>query len=136
MWQWLQNTYARKAERYPDKYQRWLTIRETCKEALQDWCLRLRNIHVKPVFTARFSMLLLFHNCPNSIWSILSHLRLALSINTTKKLYEIATAIPISVRHTWIDHESVAMVGADNMSYITHRSQVRVENGQLLQYLY
>ena len=124
-----------KAERYPEHYQRWLTIRATCKEMLMSWSLRLRNIHTKPPAIARFSMLLLHHQCPYSIWNILSHLRLALSINTTKRLYEAATAIPISVRLNWMDHQSIAMVGADNMSYITYNAQVRVCKGVISRYL-
>jgi hypothetical protein len=134
IWQWLKNTYASKAMKHPEKYERWNTIRAACKEMLMAWCVRLRNIHQKPAAIARFSMLLLHHRCSYSIWNILSHMRFALSINTTKQLYLAANAIPLPIRNAWIDHTSIGVIGADNMSYITHSAQVRVENTAMVRY--
>jgi hypothetical protein len=70
-------------------------------------------------------MNLKFLGCPHFIWNDLSHLCLALSINTTNKLYAIANEIPLLIRILWFNHNSVAVAGADNMSYITHTSQHR-----------
>jgi len=120
----MKNTYSAKAEKHPEEFARWNTIRKTCKEFLMSWCIRMRDIHLKPPMVARFSMLLLFHQCPTPIWSILSHLRLAFSINTTKQLYDVATSVPISIRCEWAQHATIAMVGVDNMSYITYNAQV------------
>src|ERR1700758_3793990 len=61
--EWLRNTYQIKAERNTEKYARWITIRNTCSLLLDGWCLRLRDIHIKPSVIIRFSMLLLFLNC-------------------------------------------------------------------------
>ena len=55
-------------------------------------------------------------------------MRLALSVNTTKRLYIAANAIPLPIRNEWIDHGSISVIGADNMSYITYSAQVRVQN--------
>jgi hypothetical protein len=95
----------------------------------------LRDIHTKPIPIVRFSMLLQYHSCPTPIWNILSHLRLALSINTTKELYTVASAIPLPIRLNWDDHSTIAVLGADNMSYVTHKKQVRLENGSANTYL-
>jgi len=123
---WLRNTYQLKAERNTEKYARWITVRNTCTLLLDGWCLRLRDIHIKPPIIIRFSMLLSFLNCPTPLWNILSHLRIALSVNTTKRLMQIASQVSFPDRMEWMDHLSIAMVGADNMSYMTRASQVRV----------
>lgn len=128
IWKWIKNTYAAKAERKPENYVRWHKLRNASQELVIAWMLRLKQIHVKPPAIIRLSMMLRFFQCPVQIWNILSHLRLVLSINSTDKLYTIATSIPISVRQNWTDHETIAVVGADNMSYITHKSNIRVEN--------
>lgn len=136
MWELFVSTYGKKAERHPQKYERWNTIRSTMKDILMAWCSRLSNIHTKPPAIARLSMLLWFYRCPSTIWSILSHLRIALSENTTKKLYTAATQIPLSARQDWEDHGTVAMIGADNMSYSTINALVRLNNtGNLQRYL-
>lgn len=134
LWQWLKNTYGAKAEKHPEDYVRWNTIRTTCKEFLMSWCLRMRDIHLKPPMIARFSMLLQFHQCPMPIWSVLSHLRLAFSVNTTKRMYEAAIAIPISIRCEWPQHGTIGMVGVDNMSYITYNAQVRIQDENIKRY--
>jgi hypothetical protein len=136
LFEWLQNTYAEKVKRHPERFTRWLTIRETCEQMLLAWGHRLKNIHNKPVAIARFSMVLLFHQCPFPIWNILSHLRLAFSVNTTKQLYLTATSIPIHVRCGWVDHNSIANVGADNMSYITYNSRVQINSDSVHRYSY
>ena len=71
----------------------------------------MKQIHIKPPPIIRFSMVLHYHHCPSSIWSILSHLRLALSPNTTKQMYEVANSIPLEIRQQWIDHETIATIG-------------------------
>lgn len=98
------------------------------------WSTRLRNIHTKPIAITRFSMLLMFHNCPFPIWNILSHLRLALSVNTTKRLYEEATSISFADRMDWDDHGSIAMLGADNVMYYTATAQVRLNGNEFQRY--
>jgi hypothetical protein len=88
------------------------------------WCIYMRDIYLKSPIVARFSMLLLFHQYSTSIWSILSHLHLAFSINTTKQLYDVATSILISIQCEWAQYMTIAMVGVNNMSYITYNAQV------------
>ena len=131
IWRWVKNTYAIKAERHPEKFQRWLKVRETCKEIMFGWCTRLRDIHAKPVAIIRLSLQLLFHQCPYSIWEVFSHTQIVLSINTTKELAAVAVAIPLPVWNNWQDHADIAVLGADNMSYITQKAMVRVEGDKL-----
>jgi hypothetical protein len=133
LWKWLENTYTTKAVRHPTKYDRYLQIRDTMHEVLVGWCLRMKQIHIKPPSLIRLSMMCQFYNCPSSLWNILSHLRLICSPNTTKKMYAVATAIPISVRQQW-DHHSIAVLGADNMSYTTRAAQVRHANNKTTTY--
>ena len=136
LFEWLNNTYAEKVQRNPDRYNRWITLRDTSKQMLQVWGYRLKNIHYKPVEITRFSMLLWFHRCPYPIWNILSHLCLALSINTTKKLYASATSIPISMWLNWENYNSIANIRADNMSYMTYNAQVQINSDNTERYLF
>ena len=46
----------------------------------------------------------------------------------------VATSIPFPQRQQWNDHGSIAVIGADNMGYTTHMTQVRVEDNQMVQY--
>lgn len=123
----LTNTYAVKAARYPEKYSHWLTVRDTCDDILQSWCLRLHNIHNKPPSLMRFSLLLDFYNCPTVLWNILSHLRLSFSKSTTLRLANILASVPIENKLQWKTDQSIAVIGADNMGYYTHVAQVRVD---------
>ena len=111
IWNMLENTYTEKVNRHPERYERWLTIRETTKELLQSWLFRLRQIHIKPLAIVRLSMVLLHHQCNGFIWSVLSHLRIVLSVNTTKKMYAIANQVLFPVRVQWNDHSGIAVVG-------------------------
>ena len=86
-------------------------IRNTTKTFLTSWLLQLQQMHTKPPAIIRLSMDLLYHQCPHSIWSILSYLRIALSPNATKKLYRIANQISMPDRLQWIDHETIAITG-------------------------
>jgi hypothetical protein len=97
--------------------------------------VQIGNMHTKPTAIAWFSMLLLFHHCSYSIWNILSHLQLALSINTTKNLYAKATSINFAQYLDWINYDTIAMVGADNMVYIIYNAEMRIDNGIAKQYL-
>jgi hypothetical protein len=131
---WLETRYAKHAAKHPEKYLKYTTVRETCKEILLGWSFRLRNIHSKLPVLVRLSFLLLFHQYPYPIWNILSHLRLALSVNTTKRLCAKATTIPISIRNAWEHHNTIAVVGIDNMSYIMYNAQVRIKDGTMNRY--
>jgi len=75
-------------------------------------------------------MFLLHTNCPKAIFNVLSHMRLSLSYNTTRKFYQLATQEPISSRENWSSHTTIGMVGADNMSYFTHVNAVRISDPQ------
>jgi len=121
--------------RKPENYERWIIVRKACKEMVMSWTTRLKNIHTKPIAIARFSMLLLFHNCPFPVWNILSHLRLALSINTTKRLYEVATSISFAERMNWRDHGSIAMLGADNLLFHTCNAIMRINGNKMERYI-
>ena len=130
----MQNTYSEKAKRHLERFTRWLSIRDTCEQMLLTWGYRLKNIHNKPIIIARFSMMLLFHQCPFPIWNMLSHLCLAFSVNTTKQLYLTATSIPIYIRCNWMDHNSIVNIGADNMSYITYKAHVQIHSDSVSWY--
>ena len=91
------------------------------------------RVYSKPIAIARLSMLLLFYQCPAHVWSILSHLRLAFSINTTKDLYRAATRLSIADRMNWSQHVDIAVVGADNCSFLSYCMQLIV-NGVLQTY--
>ena len=136
LFEWLQNTYTEKVKRHPERFTRWLTIRETCEQMLLAWRHKLKNIHNKLVAITQFSIVLLFHQCLFLIWNILSHLFLAFSVNTTKQLYLTATSIPIHVRCGWVDHNSIANVRANNMSYITYNSCVQIHSDSVSRYSY
>ncbi len=58
-----------------------------------------------------------------SIWNILSHLRLSLSKTTTIKLYNICSSLSIVKRLNWFQHNTTAIISADNMHYFTYISQ-------------
>lgn len=132
LWKGLSNTYEQKATRNAEKYNRWLVIRATTKQLLFDWCLRIRQIHIKTVAIMRFSMNLLFSHCPQAIWNILSHLRLAFCYNKTLQFYEKANQIPLYIRVATPQHNTIVVIGADNMSYSTHTDQPRVmRNGSI-----
>jgi hypothetical protein len=84
------------------------------------WVDCLSNMHAKPIALICFSMNLYFAHTPTSIWKMLSLLRLAISHTTTMKLYNIAMQIPIHQQLSWDVHPTTAVIGADNMHYITY----------------
>ena len=102
---------------------------------VMSWTTCLKNIHTKPIAIVWFSMLLLFHNCPFSVWNILSHLQLALSINTTKCLYKVATSISFAERMNWRDHGSIAMLDADNLLFHTCNAIMRINGNKMERYI-
>lgn len=128
LWKWLENTYHQKVYRHPHRYEQFITKQATTRTILIGWLQRMKQIHVLPPALVRLSMMLHFFNCPHELWQIFSHLRLVLSINTTKRMYSTATAITLPIRNSWMDHQTIAIIGADNMSYITHKRQIRTEN--------
>src|SRR5271163_3563774 len=120
----MKNTYSVKIKKYSEEFARWNTIRKMCKEFLMLWCICMHDIHLKPPMVTQFSILLLFHQYLTPIWSILSHLHLVFSINTTKQLYDVAISVLISIQCKWPQHATIAMIGVDNMSYIMYNTQV------------
>jgi len=111
-----------------------MTVRATSQDMLRGWSARLRDIHSKPLSIVRFSMLLHFFQCPYPIWNILSHLRFALSINTTKELFRVATQIPYPIRMNILDHLCIAVIGADNWLVYMRLFQQRIKDGVVLRY--
>lgn len=67
-------------------------------------------------------MLLYYTHTPTVIWSFLSHMRMALSYNTTKKLYNICNEIPLPICLHWPQHPTTAIITADNMSYFIYNN--------------
>lgn len=110
--------------RHPEKYSRWLLLRDTNHDFLQSWCLRLQNIHFKPPAIVRFSILLHFHNCHSSIWNYLSHMRMALSKETTLRLITSMNSISYPDYFNWTPQKYVGAVGADNFGYYHPTKQV------------
>ena len=79
-------------------------------------------------------MLLHFFQCPYPIWNILSHLRFALLINTTKELFRVATQIPYSIRMNILDHLCITVIGADNWLVYMRLFQQRIKDEVVLRY--
>jgi hypothetical protein len=77
-------------------------------------------MHEKPIALVRFSMNLYFCHTPLAIWNMLSLLRFCLSRTSTMRLYNQAITIPVYQRLGWQTHETTAVLGADNMHYITY----------------
>lgn len=65
-------------------------------------------------------MNLYFSHTPIAVWNILSLLRFAISRTTTMRLYDQAMTIPVHTRLNWTEHPTTAIIGADNMHYITY----------------
>ena len=111
-----------------------MTVRATSQDMLRGWSARLRDIHSKPLSIVRFSMLLHFFQCPYPIWNILSHLRFALSINTTKELFRVATQILYPIRMNILDHLCIAVIGTNNWLVYMRLFQQRIKDGVVLRY--
>ena len=134
IWNALENTYSIKVFQKPSKYAHYSTVRQTTKEYMSGWLDCLVNIHSKPLSLVRFSMNLYFCHTPVSVWAILSHLRLALSKAHTMKIYNQASTVNISDRLNWHQHPTTAVIGADNMHYITHIGKPHINSEGEVQY--
>jgi hypothetical protein len=77
-------------------------------------------MHAKPIALIRFSMNLYFAHTPISIWKMLSLLHFAISRTSTMQLYNIGMTTPIHQQLLWDLHPTTAVIGADNMHYITY----------------
>ena len=77
-------------------------------------------MHSKPIAIVRFSMNLYFSHTPLVVWNILSLLQIAMSHTSTMNLYEVAMTIPVYQQLDWPQHQTTAILGADNMHYITY----------------
>ena len=111
-----------------------MTVRATSQDILCDWSACLCDIHSKPLSIVCFSMLLHFFQCPYPIWNILSHLRFALSINTTKELFQIAMQIPYPIWMNILDHLCITVIGADNWLVYMRLFQQRIKDEVVLLY--
>ena len=93
-------------------------------------------MHEKPSALIRFSMNLYFCHTPVAVWNQLSILRFVILGTTTMQLYKLGMTIPVYVRLDWKQHDTMCVIRADNMTYITHMHALMLDPLRLCSYKY
>jgi len=91
-------------------------------------------MHEKPIALICFSMNLYFCHTPLAVWNQLSILRFVISRTTTMQLYKLGMTIPVYVRLDWKQHDTTCVIGADNMTYITHMHAPMLDKSGTVKY--